>query len=322
MILAAEEGDVEFFRTSSLSASSADKRHDPADHRPDRRGRHAELPGGSAAVPGAVRDAADARADRGGAQAEAGIDSQWLSVVLGDLAARLQAGENQADLMEALLRLAVVPNRGTTAQDLIDYANGNLSPSAAAAANAVVGQMTRNDVRATMWSIQDVAMMLGTTPDAAELLERDADGRQLRRRGGVHLAGRGARPPWPSPPTRSWPPSRWTSTSSSLASCLAYPTTLDRSVTDPVVSDIPALLFLGQLDNETPVTWGRSVAKGLSRSTVVEWKNQGHVAAAHDPQHCVGDIAAAFLDDPARAPDLTCAQSDEYKLKFVLEIER
>ncbi len=89
------------------------------------------------------------------AQAELGIDSQWLAVVLGDLAARLQAGENQADLLEALLNLSVVPNRGTTAQDLITYANDFLSPSAAVDANAVVEQMTRNDVRATLWSIDD-----------------------------------------------------------------------------------------------------------------------------------------------------------------------
>ncbi len=51
---------------------------------------------------------------------------------------------------------------------------------------------------------------------------------------------------------------------------------------------------------------------------MVEWQNQGHIAAAHDPQFCAGDIAAAFLDNPDREPDLTCAQSDAYKLKFVL----
>jgi hypothetical protein len=104
-----------------------------------------------------------------------------------------------------------------------------------------------------------------------------------------------------------------------LLTCLSYPTALDRSVTEPVVSDIPALLYLGPLDNETPVGWGREVAKGLSRSTVMEWANQGHVAAAKDPKYCVGDIAAAFLADPASAPDLDCAQSEEYKLQFVLE---
>jgi hypothetical protein len=51
---------------------------------------------------------------------------------------------------------------------------------------------------------------------------------------------------------------------------------------------------------------------------VVEWDNQGHVAAAKDPAFCPGDIAAAFLDDPASEPDLTCAQGDAYRLQFVL----
>ena len=87
---------------------------------------------------------------------------------------------------------------------------------------------------------------------------------------------------------------------------------------DPVVSDIPTLLFLGGLDNETPIAWGRSVAEGLSKSTVVEWKNMGHIAAAHDDKLCAGGIASDFLSDPSKAPDLTCAQSDAYKLQFAL----
>jgi pimeloyl-ACP methyl ester carboxylesterase len=104
-----------------------------------------------------------------------------------------------------------------------------------------------------------------------------------------------------------------------LLTCLSFPTALDVSVTDPVVNDIPSLLFLGSLDNETPIDWGRSVAEGLSNSTVVEWQNQGHVAAALDPKLCAADIAAAFLDDPSKTPDLACSQADAYKNAFVLE---
>ena len=96
-----------------------------------------------------------------------------------------------------------------------------------------------------------------------------------------------------------------------IANCLAYPTTLDRSVTDPVVSDIPTLLFLGQLDTQTPISWGRGVAEGLSRSTRGRVEQHGPHRGSHDPKHCAGDIAAAFLDDPTRKPDLTCAQSDD-----------
>jgi pimeloyl-ACP methyl ester carboxylesterase len=104
----------------------------------------------------------------------------------------------------------------------------------------------------------------------------------------------------------------------SLASCVAYPTTLDRSVIEPVKSDIPTLLFLGALDNETPIDWGRSVAKDLGKATVVEWKNLGHIATAHDPKLCPGAIAADFLADPSKALALACMQADDYKIDFVL----
>jgi len=315
LILAAEQGDVNFFRTSPLGASAPVKE----DVQP-------VVPTGGDATSRfqAAQPLFEAPfqtllmlAQAAAAQAETGIDSQWLSVVLGDLGARLQAGEDQDELMEALLQLSVVPNTGTTARQLIDYANAYLSPPAATAANAVVGHMTRNDVRATLWSIQDVAMMLGSRPDSRHF----SHGMQNAFNCADELAFTSldaakkyeAESPYPQLVTYPMALNEMF-----IDACLSYPTTLDRSVTDPVVSDIPTLLFLGQLDIQTPVTWGRSVAEGLSNSRVVEWNNMGHIAISHDPKHCSGDIAAAFLDDPSRKPNLTCAQSDAYKLKFAL----
>jgi pimeloyl-ACP methyl ester carboxylesterase len=319
LILAAEQGDVEFFRTSRLAAPKADSKSatqplqtaDPVGKDP--------TPTFQVDQPlfEAPFQTLLALAQASAAQADAGINSQWLSVVLGDLAARLQAGENQADLMEALLRLTVMPNIGTTAQNLTDYANANLSPAAAKDANAVAGQMTRNDVRAMMWSIQDIAMMLGTKSDSRSF----SDGMQTAVNCADQVAftsldvAKDYLKKSPYPQLAAYPMGV---NEQFLASCLSYPTPLDISVTEPVSSDIPTLVYVGHLDNETPITWGRSVAEGLSRSTVVEWKNQGHIAVAHDPQFCAGDIAAAFLDNPSRKLDLTCAQSDAYKLKFVL----
>lgn len=315
LIQAVEEGDVEFFRTSSLAAA-ADVVLDM----------QTAAPAGKDLTPAFQADQPLFQApfqtllglaQMAAAQAQASIDTQWLAVVLGDLAARLQAGENQADLMEALLRLTVVPNGSTTAQTLIDYANGNLSPAAAADANAVVAQMTRNDVRSTLWSIQDIAMALGATQDTRGY----SDGMQTAVNCADEVAftsldeAQAALDASAYPQLAALP---MAVTEQFLAMCLAYPTPLDRSVTEPVVSDIPTLVYLGHLDNETPITWGRAVAEGLSRSTVVEWRNQGHIAAAHDQHFCAGDIAAAFLDDPTREPNLTCAQSDAYKLKFAL----
>ena len=103
-----------------------------------------------------------------------------------------------------------------------------------------------------------------------------------------------------------------------LASCVAFPSALDRSVTEPVVSDVPALMYLGQLDTQTPITWGREVARTLGDVTVVEWPNQGHIAITHDQAICAGAIAAAFLADPTAELDTSCAASDGYKVKFAL----
>jgi pimeloyl-ACP methyl ester carboxylesterase len=177
--------------------------------------------------------------------------------------------------------------------------------------------MTRNDVRATLWSIQDIAMMLGSKPDGRHF----SHGMQSAFNCADELAftsldvAKKYEADSPYPQLVTYPMALH---ELFIDTCLSYPTTLDRSVTDPVVSDIPALLFLGQLDIQTPVTWGRSVAEGLSNSRVVEWNNMGHIAISHDPKHCAGDIAAAFLGDPSRKPNLTCAQSDAYKLKFAL----
>ena len=315
MIKAAEEGDVDYFRTSRLADTET-----------------------AAAAPQTTPTAADplaklqadqplykapfitllSLAQTAAAKADAGLDGQWLTIVLGDLATRLEAGENQADLMEALLRLSVVPNTGTSAQQLTDFADANLSQAAAANANDLVDTMTRDDVRATMWSIQDVAMNLSATPDARAFSDAmsyafncsddlgfsslDVAKDNLKKSQYPQLAA------FPMAFNKQV-----------LLTCLSYPSTLDPSVTDPVVSDIPSLLFLGSLDNETPIDWGRSVAKGLSNATVVEWQNQGHVAAALDPKLCAAGIAAAFLDDLSTTPDLACSQTADYKNAFVLE---
>jgi pimeloyl-ACP methyl ester carboxylesterase len=317
MIQAAEQGDTDFFRTTKLAATESDTGGaTPQTSDPTSGGGKLpiEFDQPLYQVPFVTLLSI---AQNAASQQQTSLDGQWLTVVLGDLAVRVAKGENQADLMEALLRLAVVPNSGTTAQDLVEYANGNLSPEAATAANAVAGQMTRNDVRATMWGIQDVAMALGTTPDQRSY----STGMQNAFNCSDELAfdsldtAKADVAKTPYPQLIEFPVEV---NEQILLTCLSYPTALDRSVTEPVVSDIPTLLYLGPLDNETPVNWGREVAKGLSRSTVVEWKNQGHVAAAKDPKYCVGDIAAGFLADPGKAPDVTCSKADDYKLNFVL----
>jgi pimeloyl-ACP methyl ester carboxylesterase len=169
-----------------------------------------------------------------------------------------------------------------------------------------------------MWSIQDVAMALGTEPDQRSF--SNGMGFAVNCAEDVAFSSlddaETALADSPYPQLASFP---MAVNKQSLLSCLSYPTALDPSVAEPVVSDIPALVFVGHLDVETPISWGRDVATRLSRSTVVAWENQGHIAAAHDQQLCAGGIAAGFLDDPSRDPDLTCAQSDDYTIDFALE---
>ena len=247
---------------------------------------------------------------------DSGIDMQWLAIVLDDLQARLVGGEDQVDLMEDLITLSVVPNRGVAAQNLIDYADAHLSAEAAVAANAVVAQMTHDDVRKTMWSIQDVAMRLGD-PEArtASVVQQSA----------VNCAEDTAFTspeeaqayldalPFPQLLTLSVEINNML-----FKGCEFYPKPLDESVAAPVMSDIPTLVFQQALDVQTPLSWAQDILKTLQTGYYVEWPNMGHVAAGHDYLGCSGDIAAAFLDNPAQAPNASCAEGSEYKLSFVL----
>ena len=46
----------------------------------------------------------------------------------------------------------------------------------------------------------------------------------------------------------------------------------------------------------------------------------GPVAAAHDPKLCAGDIAAAFLADPTKQPDVACAQVGRVQAQVRAEV--
>jgi pimeloyl-ACP methyl ester carboxylesterase len=314
MILAAEEGDTAYF--ASLLGGSA----------PPPEGQPVPLPAPEDELARVQADqplfqlpfdALLVTARNEAAEADPGIDTQWLAIVLEDFRARLVTGENEADLMEDLLYLSVLPNTGTDAQVLVDFADEHLSPAAAEAATAVVGQMTRSDVRATLWHIQDVAMILGAYPDSRTL----SMGMWLAVNCADEIAFSSvedAQTYLDASPYPQLAEMRASDTEVFINGCLSFPTTLDESVTDAVVSDIPTLLFLGQLDTQTPVTWGRLVAEGLSSDLVVEWNNKGHFLAIRDRYTCAGDIAAAFFDDPTREPNLSCSQSDRYRLQFVL----
>ena len=80
---------------------------------------------------------------------------------------------------------------------------------------------------------------------------------------------------------------------------------------EAVHSDVPALIFAGQYDPNTPPAFGRLAAETLPNSFYFEFRGFGHVvlfqqAAPSGPPACAMQVMAAFLEDPLHAPDGSC----------------
>ncbi|MDX1991707.1 MAG: alpha/beta fold hydrolase [bacterium] len=73
---------------------------------------------------------------------------------------------------------------------------------------------------------------------------------------------------------------------------------------EPVVSDIPTLLFAGEYDPATPIVWAELAAESLSNSYVYELPGLGHVESP--TQACPTSIILDFLADPTTEPDASC----------------
>ncbi len=89
---------------------------------------------------------------------------------------------------------------------------------------------------------------------------------------------------------------------------------LDPSVDDPVVSDIPTLLFSGQFDPVTPPAFGESAVAGLTNATHLIDPLAAHGGVFFST--CSNSIAAAFLEDPAAPLDTSCLD-EQGPLTFV-----
>lgn len=72
----------------------------------------------------------------------------------------------------------------------------------------------------------------------------------------------------------------------------------------PVTSDVPALIFAGELDPDTPPEWGRRLLDRMPRARLVELRGMSH-GAGQSP--CAAAITRAFLDAPAAPLDADCA---------------
>lgn len=77
------------------------------------------------------------------------------------------------------------------------------------------------------------------------------------------------------------------------------------TVGEPVRSDIPTLIQVGELDPRTPPSYARFVAQGLEAAYVIEIPWGGHGLR----EECSFRIAREFFDVPDRAPTTTCLDS-------------
>ncbi len=75
----------------------------------------------------------------------------------------------------------------------------------------------------------------------------------------------------------------------------------------PVQSDIPTLSFGSLFDIQTPPSWAKAAVEKLSNAQAFMIPEAGHGALIYQP--CVGEMGVAFIDNPKRRFDNSCAES-------------
>lgn len=73
---------------------------------------------------------------------------------------------------------------------------------------------------------------------------------------------------------------------------------------EPVKSDVPALIFAGEFDPDTPPQWGRRLLDSMPNAKYVEFRGRSH-GAGFNP--CGAEIVAAFLRAPSGPLPVDCA---------------
>ena len=106
----------------------------------------------------------------------------------------------------------------------------------------------------------------------------------------------------------------WSGNSNYHAVCDAWHDARADSIeAEPVESQIPALLLVGEFDPVTPPAYSRLAAETLPNSRLVEVRGIGHQFA---PFECTRNVTASFLDDPSQPLDTSCVE-DLPPLRFV-----
>ncbi len=87
--------------------------------------------------------------------------------------------------------------------------------------------------------------------------------------------------------------------------CASWPSGVaPLSESQPITSDVPALVIAGQFDPITPPLWAERAAQGLSRSYYYELPGAGHGASLAGA--CPQGLVMQFWADPTTAPNAGC----------------
>ena len=92
--------------------------------------------------------------------------------------------------------------------------------------------------------------------------------------------------------------------------CATWPVEpIDESLAKGVISDLPTLIFSGNLDPTLPPETGALIANGLTNSLQIEIPHMGHMFAALTNLECYDDYVIAFLENREETEDKECFKS-------------
>lgn len=250
------------------------------------------------------------------AAGELSISDEWVRLVIGELAARLNSGETQAEVIKDTIELAVLPLAGTDPEAFVTYANEFLTPETANEANALIAAMSRQEIRNANWTIAGIFANLLGLPERDFISQAVLFAINCQEDIGFNppdvAAEFVAASPYPGLVTQ-----KAEVYARFYKVCEHFPQPFERDeMFAHVESDIPALIFSGGLDTQTAVNYGEIVHNHLPRSIFKEWPANGHIIMSMSQDGCAGAIAAAFFDDPETAPDMTCSFSEVYRIPF------
>jgi len=89
--------------------------------------------------------------------------------------------------------------------------------------------------------------------------------------------------------------------------CAAWPVPRhEPSINEPLVTDIPALVMVGDYDPVTPPEFAEAMLLHMSRGVLALDPSTAHVMILDPANHCAADLLEQFVDSPNRYPDMAC----------------